>query len=104
MFMVRSAFWLSIAFTVIAPVAGTDAGSVARTTGEQLAHRGAEAAASTLAPESCTAVECVVGRALIANAVPAPLPAAAPAPQAVEQEPVLHAMAPIPPRRPDWAY
>lgn len=101
MFLARSAFWLSLAFVVVAPATGTDAGSMARSAGEQLVQRGAGAVTASLAPDRCGSVECAMGRALIAGTTPAP---AAAEPAAIETGHIVpHLVSPVPPPRPDWA-
>lgn len=90
MFVVRSAFWLSAAFIIMAPSAGMDVGSSARATGEQLASQGARAVSETLLPAECGSVECVVGRTVLAQIATPPTPG-----------PMASA---FPPPRPDWAY
>lgn len=90
MFVVRSAFWLSAAFIIMAPSAGMDVGNSARATGEQLASQGALAVSETLMPAACGSVECFVGRTLLAQIATPSTP-----------EPLASA---FPPPRPDWAY
>lgn len=103
MFLVRSAFWLTLAFMIIAPSAGGDAGHVARSAGEGIVHLGAEAATAAL--DQCAGIECTIGRALIANAVPERgvpprvMAEAPPPPEAPEPERDA-----FPPARPAWAY
>lgn len=103
MFLVRSAFWLSAAFIVMAPTVGMDVGEAARSTGEQLVSQGAQAAADALLPESCGTIECAVGRAVIGQATGFP-----DAPRTVEtaphSAPSSSQPAAFPPPRPDWAY
>lgn len=102
MFVLRSAFWLSAAFIVMAPSAGIDLGSAARSTGDQIVARGTEAVSEHLTPADCRTIECAVGRTLVANA----LPAAASAPKhAIDRSSVASTLAaPYPPQRPQWAY
>lgn len=56
MFVVRSAFWLSAAFLIMAPSAGMDVGASARAAGEQLTSRGAQAVSETLLTANCASV------------------------------------------------
>lgn len=100
MFLVRSAFWLSAAFIVMAPTAGMDVGQVARSTGEQLVSQGAQAVTSTLMPASCGSIECAVGRAVIGRAAEAVRTAQSPA---VVQT-AAYERTSFPPPRPAWAY
>jgi hypothetical protein len=92
MFVVRSAFWLSAAFIIMAPSAGMDVGASARATGEQLVSQSALAVSETLMPGTCGSVECAMGRTVLAQ-IAAPQTAA----------PAV-AVAAFPPPRPDWAY
>lgn len=100
MFLVRSAFWLSAAFIVMAPSAGMDVGQAAHSTGEQLVSQGAYAVSETLLPRTCGTIECVVGRAVVHQAIG--LPEAMPVGETasvISAEPM-----PFPPPRPAWAY
>ena len=99
MFLVRSAFWLSAAFIVMAPTVGMDVGEAARSTGEQLVSRGAQAATETLLPGDCGTIECAVGRAVIGQAA-----GFTDATRAPEVLPTPSQPAAFPPPRPDWAY
>jgi hypothetical protein len=90
MFVVRSAFWLSAAFLIMAPGAGMDVGESARATGKHLANQGVQAVSDTLTPSDCLSVECAVGRTVLAQI-------------AVPQTSVA-AKSAFPPPRPDWAY
>lgn len=91
MFVVRSAFWLSAAFLIMAPSAGMDVGVSARATGERLASQGAQAVSQTLMPADCQSVECAVGRTVLAQIA---------TPQATEPATISA----FPPPRPAWAY
>jgi hypothetical protein len=90
MFVVRSAFWLSAAFLIMAPSAGMDVGASARAAGEQLTSQGAQAVSETLLPANCASVECALGRTMLAQIA---------TPQATAK-----AVSAFPPPRPDWAY
>ena len=104
MFLIRSAFWLSAAFIVMAPTVGMDVGESARSTGGQLVSQGAQAATQVLLPESCETLECMVGRSVLTQIAEAPAPAPV-SPQAAEApEALVSAAAAFPPPRPDWAY
>ncbi len=100
MFLVRSAFWLSAAFIVMAPTVGMDVGEAARSTGEQLVSQGAQTASQVLLPESCDTLECTVGRSVLTRV------AAAPAPVEIVETPAPQSSgtAAFPPPRPEWAY
>ena len=99
MFIVRSAFWLTTAFVLMAPSAGMNLGNAARSTGEDIVARGAETLNAGLAAHTCETVECEVGRAVLAQALPKPDFAAAP----TDDHAAVGPAAPVPPRRPDWA-
>ncbi|SDZ92566.1 hypothetical protein SAMN05428936_101559 [Pelagibacterium halotolerans] len=88
MFVLRSAFWLSAAFLVMAPSTGMDVGASARATGDQLASQGVRAVSETLMPSDCGSVECVIGRTVLSQI-------------ATQRAPAGNA---FPPPRPDWAY
>lgn len=99
MFIVRSAFWLTAAFVLLAPSAGMDIASSARSTGEDLVSRGGDAVASHIEAQSCASMECRLGKSLALAALPQttvdrPAPA----------DPVASPQAPVPPARPSWAY
>ncbi|WP_421952426.1 hypothetical protein [Pelagibacterium sp.] len=91
MFVVRSAFWLSAAFLIMAPSTGMDVGASARAAGEQLASQGAQAVSQSLMPAECPSVECAVGRAMLAQIT-------------TPETPAQVNVTVLPPPRPDWAY
>lgn len=100
MFIVRSAFWLSAAFLLMAPSAGMDIGASARATGEELVSQSTGAVIGQLSALSCDSVECNLGRSLVVSALPPiPAPAAETVPASTESR-----TAPFPPHRPQWAY
>lgn len=102
MFLVRSAFWLSAAFIVMAPTVGMDVGEAARSTGNQLISQGTQAATDVLLPESCATVECMVGRSVLSQVGAASATEIAEAPEIAV--PVVEPASAFPPPRPDWAY
>lgn len=91
MFLVRSAFWLTGAFLLMAPSAGMDLGQSARETGADLARQGTSAVIGQLEAQDCASLECSIGRHLVIGALGTP--AAAPQPSLA-----------FPPPRPAWAY
>lgn len=101
MFLVRSAFWLTAAFVVMAPGVGMDVGASVRSGGEHLVSQGAQMVSETLLPASCTAIECVVGRSIIEQVADSgeSIPTLA---DAVSDLPAAGTA--FPPPRPDWAY
>ena len=103
MFIVRSAFWLSAAFIVMAPTAGMDVGQSARQTGEQLVSQGAQAVSDTLLPQSCETIECMVGRSVLTQ-VASEHAAMAPAPESPVTAVATTEPLAFPPPRPAWAY
>ncbi|GGA54732.1 hypothetical protein [Pelagibacterium lentulum] len=103
MFLVRSAFWLTAAWLVIAP-AHHDFSATADAAGAEIVKGGQALISAGLsrAPE-CASFECAAGRAILETAInqPAQVPQIAPQPHlTVAASPV---QAPVPPRRPDWA-
>lgn len=101
MFLVRSAFWLTAAFIVMAPGVGMDVGASVRSGGEHLVSQGAQMVGDTLLPASCTAIECVVGRSIIGHVAESGETVSV-LPEAIADVPDAHAA--FPPPRPDWAY
>lgn len=100
MFLVRSAFWLTAAFLVVAPTVGTDIGAVASTAGGQMAASGKDMALNGLSQLDCDTLECTLGRAVAVSALEQ-LPSQSsinPMQDAPNVGP-----APVPPPRPDWA-
>ncbi|GLQ55030.1 hypothetical protein [Devosia nitrariae] len=81
MFLVRSAFWLTVAFLVIKP--GIDLDKAAGDLSNQALSAGRQVIAQSLTAEDCDSLACVGGKAVIAAAIAdsAPsVPAAAPVP------------------------
>lgn len=104
MFIARSAFWLTAAFIVMAPSAGMDLGSSARSTGEQLVSQGSQAAVSQLNAAECATFECSVGRSVLVGALGQVSSVEPTEASAIAASTRADAGAPVPPRRPDWAY
>lgn len=100
MFIARSAFWLTLAFIVIAPKGGDDLGASASAASGQLVDSGRALIASQADAITCDSIECTLGKAAIVAAVGQPSAPSAPAPVATT---VTAAVAPVPPPRPAWA-
>jgi hypothetical protein len=93
-FVIRSAFWLIVAFVVIRP--GIDINAAAGSlTGEAL-KAGQQAIAAQIDKTECNTLQCAGGKALLAAALTNPNPALTPM-QAIASEP-----APQPRPRPAW--
>lgn len=100
MFLVRSAFWLTVGFMIVAPTMGADMGAVAGHTASQIAVESQQALTEGVKGIACESVECAIGRAVVVgaletNAVQSSLSPMQDAPSA--------GPAPVPPPRPDWA-
>lgn len=81
MFLVRSAFWLTVAFLVIKP--GIDLDKAAGDLSNQALSAGRQMITERIAAEECDSLACVGGKAVIAAAIAdsaPPPPAAAPVP------------------------
>ena len=96
MFLLRSAFWLTVAFVVIRPEVDVraSAGSVAN---EALA-RGSQFVANQIEAIECDSLHCLGGKAIVAAALPAIPPSGTPMHVAPQDNPV-----PYPRPRPDRA-
>lgn len=99
-FILRSAFWLTAAFMVIAPTTGKDMNAVAGAAGTQLVADGHRLVTAGLEQIPCETIECRLGRTLVAGA----LPAVSQSSIIPMQDAPLAGPAPVPPPRPDWAY
>lgn len=86
MFLMRSAFWLTIGFMLVAPTAGADMDTMGEKAG-RIAQESQQALATGVKSIECDSLECVVGRAVVVGAL----------------ESNATAPAPAPPPRPDWA-
>lgn len=100
MFLVRSAFWLTVGFMLVAPTVGADVGTVAGQTASQIAIESQQALTEGVKGISCESVECVIGRAVVVGALETN---AAPSSLSPMQDTPYAGPAPAPPRRPDWA-
>ncbi|MCD7059429.1 hypothetical protein [Pelagibacterium xiamenense] len=109
MFIVRSAFWLTAAYLVLAPHAGADIGNAAQAVGQSAP----QIAAAGISSLPCGSLECTAGRAAALGVLEsmgtddAPLAlttaSAGTAASALMDAAVAPRTAPVPPERPDWA-
>lgn len=96
MFILRSAFWLTIAFVLMAPKS-VDLGAAAGDFSSQAVAAGQQLIASQLLADDCSSVQCIGGRALAAAA----LTTSSPSVGATMQDSPINP-APFPRPRPDW--
>jgi hypothetical protein len=94
MFIVRSAFWLGVAFLVMAPK-GTDFGAAATDLSQQAMAAGQQVIVSQILENDCTTIECLGGKAVIATVL-TKVPSIDPSMQDSSNSPV-----PFPRPRPD---
>lgn len=96
MFLLRSAFWLFLAFMVIKP--GVDINAAAASLSSQAMQQGQKLIVEQIAATECGNLQCIGGKAVLAAAI-APSPPVgitmgdSPAPASV----------PLPRPRPNWA-
>jgi len=95
MFLVRSVFWLALAFLVLGPK-NIDFGRAAGDLSSQAMAGGQKAVVRAVLEPECAELECVAGKAAIAAVLPPARPAAAPTTPAPSQ-----ARVPLPRPRPD---
>jgi hypothetical protein len=95
MFIVRSAFWLGLAFVLMAPN-GTDFGAAATNLSQQAMAAGQQLVVSQIANTNCDTIECLGGKAVIATVL-TEVPSVDPSMQDSSNSPV-----PFPRPRPDW--
>lgn len=95
MFLLRSAFWLTVAFIVIAPK-DVDLGQKAQDISAQAVSAGQQLIVSQILASDCSSIECVGGKAVMA-AVVSKLPSVETPMQNTSITPV-----PFPRPRPDW--
>jgi hypothetical protein len=95
MFIVRSAFWLTVAFIAIGPK-DVDLGAAAGTLSTQAMAAGQRLIVSHILEADCKTLECMGGKVVIAAALPE-LPSSDPSMQDSSLNPV-----PLPRPRPDW--
>ncbi len=85
MFLLRSAFWLTLAFLVIRPGIGADMGDSAANLSREAMARGSQFVAAQIQSIECSEIQCIGGKALATAAINAtsqsgPLPAEPPVP------------------------
>jgi hypothetical protein len=94
MFIVRSAFWLGVAFLVMAPK-GTDFGAAATDLSQQAMAAGQQLIVSEIIENGCNSIECLGGKAVLATVL-TKVPSIDPSMQDSSNSPV-----PFPRPRPD---
>ncbi|WP_404405551.1 hypothetical protein [Pelagibacterium halotolerans] len=109
MFLLRSAFWLTAAYLVLAPHAGTDIGNAA----QAVSKSAPQIAVAGLSSLPCGSLECTTGRAAALGVLesigkddgtlPTVIASADPATLTLMDAAVVPESAPVPPKRPDWA-
>ena len=95
MFLVRSAFWLTVAFLVIGPK-DVDFGRAAGELSSQAMAAGQQLITQKVLETECSTLECVGGKAALAAVLPPTNPSADPSMQDSSKNPV-----PFPRPRPD---
>jgi hypothetical protein len=95
MFLLRSAFWLTVAFILIAPK-DIDLGQKAQDVSAEVVSAGTQLIVSEILATDCATIECVGGKAVMA-AVVTKLPSVETPMQDTSITPV-----PFPRPRPDW--
>jgi hypothetical protein len=98
MFLVRSAFWLAVAYIAIGPK-NVDLGAAATQLSAQAMAAGQQAIVQAVLDVDCKTIECIGGKSVIATVLPAsPInPSSDPSMQDSSTDPV-----PFPRPRPDW--
>ena len=99
MFLLRSAFWLTLAFILIAPK-DVDLGRKAEEMSGQAIAAGQQIIVSQILANDCDSIECVGGKALLASVLPTKTPES----PSIENPMQVSSTHPVPfPRpRPDW--
>lgn len=96
MFLLRSVFWLTLAFLVIRP--GVDVGDAAASLSDEAMARGSQFVATQIDAIECSEIQCLGGKAIVAVALRSTQLAGAP----MHAMPALNAV-PMPRPRPDRA-
>lgn len=96
MFVLRSAFWLTMAFLMIRP--GVDINAAAGVLTNHAMSHGQQFIAQQIAATDCQSLQCAGGKALLAAALPKPPHAGSP----MHDSPAPHSVA-LPRPRPDRA-
>jgi hypothetical protein len=94
MFLIRSAFWLTVAFLVIRP--GVDVGATADALSASAIRAGQEFIAQQIEATDCTDLQCAGAKAVISIAL-----SSIPSAEATMQAPATSSV-PFPRPRPDW--
>lgn len=95
MFILRSAFWLTLAFFLMAPKT-VDLGAAAQDFSAQAMAAGEQLIVGQILSSECTTVQCASGKALLATVIPS-----SPSVDATMQDSSI-GPAPLPRPRPDW--
>ena len=95
MFILRSAFWLTIAFVVMAPKA-VDLGAAAGEFSSQAMAAGQQLIVSRILADDCTSIQCFGGKAFAAGVL-----TSSPSVGATMQDSPIGPV-PFPRPRPDW--
>lgn len=95
MFILRSAFWLTVAFFLMAPKT-VDLGAAAGNFSSQAMAAGQRLIVGQILADTCDTVQCLGGKALISAVI-----TSSPSIDATMQDSSI-APAPIPRPRPDW--
>lgn len=98
MFLLRSIFWLTLAFLVIRPGMGADIGESAATLSRDAMARGSQFVAAQIEAIECSEIQCLGGKALASAALQATPQAGIP----MHVEPARLTV-PLPRPRPDRA-
>lgn len=96
MFLLRSAFWLTVAYLAIAPT-HIDFGATASDLSAQAVDAGKQMVVASVLEGNCASIECLGGKAMAAAAVTTAFPSIDTAMQDSSSMP-----APVPQPRPDW--
>ena len=96
MFLLRSAFWLTVAFVVIGPK-DIDLGATAGDLSAQAVAAGQKMIVSRILEDDCQTIECLTGKAMLATAVTTAFPSIDTAMQDSSKT-----LVPVPRPRPAW--
>lgn len=69
MFLLRSAFWLTLAFLVIRPGMDVDVGETAASLSREAMARGSQFVAEQIQSIECSEIQCLGGKALVTAAL-----------------------------------
>jgi hypothetical protein len=99
MFILRSAFWLTVAFMAVAPK-GVDLGASAGDFSAQAMAAGQQMIVSRILEEECRSLECIGGKAMLAAAVGTASSTSPSGVATMQDSPP--GLIPVPRPRPDW--